>query len=61
MSTVNGPSLTDSTAIIAPNRPVSTRAPRSRSAATTRSISGSARSGGAEADQDGRRPLRVSP
>src|SRR5215207_1369609 len=58
---VTGPSLTRATCIIAPKTPVSTCAPRSRSAVTTASTSGSATGPGAAADQVGRRPLRASP
>lgn len=41
-SSVTGPSLTSSTAMSAPNRPVATEAPSDRSSSTTRSTSGSA-------------------
>src|SRR5690606_20422512 len=57
---VTGPSLTSSTAMCAPNRPVATSTPRSRSRATTASTSGSATGPGAAPFHDGRRPLRVS-
>src|SRR5690606_8487756 len=57
---VNGPSLTSSTRIIAPNRPVATVAPRLRSAVQNASTRGSATCPGAAADQDGRRPFTVS-
>jgi hypothetical protein len=55
-----GPSLTDSTRIMARKRPVSTRTPAARSASQNRSYSGSASSGGAAASKAGRRPLRAS-
>ena len=45
--TVNGPSLTSDTSIIAPNWPVSTCRPRPRRSATTASTRGSASSPGA--------------
>ena len=48
---VNGPEFTSSTSIMAPNTPVSTRAPRPRSAATNWSSSGSLTLPGAAADQ----------
>ena len=60
-TSVTGPSLTSSTAMSAPNTPVSTRTPRARSAAHTASTSGSATGPGAAALQLGRRPLRASP
>src|SRR5581483_3034377 len=59
--TVNGPSATLRTAIMAPKRPVATRTPRARRRSTTSSISGSACSGRAAAVKEGRRPLRVLP
>ena len=57
---VTGPSLTSETFIWAPNTPVWTRAPASRSAWTRVSTMGSATGPGAAADQDGRRPLATS-
>ena len=57
---VTGPSLTRLTFMSAPNTPVCTRAPSSRSAAATASTSGSATGPGAAACQVGRRPFRVS-
>ena len=61
ISSVAGPSFMSSTCMAARKRPVSTTIPWSRSPCTTRSISGSACSGGAAAIQVGRRPLVVSP
>ena len=60
MIRVTGPSLVRVTFMAAPNTPVSTLAPRSRSACTTASTRGSATGPGAAADQDGRRPLDSS-
>ncbi len=57
---VTGPSLTSSTSMCAPKRPVLTSSPRACSAATTSATIGSATGPGAAADHDGRRPLRVS-
>jgi hypothetical protein len=57
---VTGPSLTSETFIWAPNTPVCTRAPASRSAWTRASTMGSATGPGAAADQDGRRPRASS-
>ena len=57
---VTGPSLTSSTSMWAPNRPVCTSTPRARRAATTCSTTGSATGPGAAAFHEGRRPLRVS-
>lgn len=57
---VMGPSLTSSTSMCAPKTPVPTVSPRSRSAATTDSTSGSATGPGAAPFHDGRRPFRTS-
>ena len=57
---VTGPSLTRLTCISAPKTPVDTSAPRSRSAATKLSTSGSLTGRGAAMFQEGRRPLAVS-
>jgi len=60
-NTVTGPSLTSSTAMWAPNRPVATDSPWSSNLAATMSSSGWAWAPGAAADHDGRRPRLVSP
>src|SRR3954452_3949336 len=52
-SSVIGPSLTDETAMRAPNTPVATVHPRVRSSATTASTRGSATSPGAASCHDG--------
>ena len=57
--TVTGPSLTSSTAMSAPNTPVATSAPSSRSASVNTVTSGSATAPGAAAFHVGRRPLAV--
>ena len=57
---VQGPSFTSETRMCAPNAPVCTRAPSSRSTAQNSSTTGSATGPGAAADQPGRRPLLVS-
>ena len=59
--TVNGPSLTNDTAMSVRKRPVSTVAPKERSSSTTAPTNGSATSGRAAAIHDGRRPRLVSP
>ena len=56
-----GPSFVSATCMSAPNTPVDTTAPRSRSRRTTSSTSGSATGRGAAASHVGRRPFRVSP
>ncbi len=60
ITSVIGPSLTSSTCILAPNRPVATSAPSAASSSTMASTSGSAMCAGAAAFHDGRRPLPVS-
>src|SRR5262245_50465086 len=57
---VTGPSLTSSTSIRAPKRPVSTPTPRSRRDSTKRATSASATAGGAARVKLGRLPFRVS-
>ena len=58
---VTGPSLVSSTAIMAPNEPVATVAPRVRSSATRSSIRAAAWSGAAAPKNEGRRPRLMSP
>src|SRR5205823_11299496 len=58
---VTGPSLTSSTCIMAPKRPVAVGTPWARTAVTNASYSGTAISGGAASTKLGRRPLRQSP
>jgi len=58
---VTGPSFTSSTSIAAPNSPVSTGRPVSRSSSRKRSYRGMAVSGRAASTKLGRRPLRASP
>src|SRR5262245_2947629 len=60
-STVTGPSLTNSTCIIAWNSPVATTRPAERNSLTTPSYVARAMSGEAASSNDGRRPLRMSP
>src|SRR4051812_20322192 len=57
---VTGPSLTSSTAMSAPKRPVATSRPACLSASAKASTRGSATGPGAAPLHDGRRPLRVS-
>src|SRR5712691_3753679 len=57
---VTGPSLTSATCMCAPNTPVGTGLPRSRSSARTNAANaGAATSGAAAALYEGRAPLRV--
>src|SRR5262249_56641547 len=58
---VTGPSLTNSTCIMAPNRPVAVGTPWARTASTNASYSGTAISGGAAPMKLGRRPFWASP
>lgn len=58
---VTGPSLTSSTSIRAPNRPVATASPCARMAATSDSTNGSASCDAAAPSKDGRRPRASEP
>src|SRR5262245_42937028 len=60
-NSVTGPAFTSATSIRARKRPVTTGRPAARSAFTSASTRGSARSGGAASTKDGRRPRRTSP
>ena len=54
---MTGPSFTSSTSIFAPNTPVATWMPYERSVSQKYSISGSASSGRAASENDGRVPF----
>src|SRR5262245_52273125 len=58
---VTGPSLTSSTCIIAPKRPVATGTPWARTASQNASYIGIASGGAAASMKLGRRPFRQSP